>query len=220
MSRGFALPNDERPTMTKSRRFELEYDVDAVGPSGVARVELYRTTDNGAAWKLVQTDPDLKSPIQVAVEGEGVFGYRIVVVSNNGLAGRKPMSGDQADLWIGVDLTAPQARITSAAYGKGARVGQLDIRWDARDAALGERPIALRFSPSPDGPWTTIASGLPNSGQYYWAAGSRTPPEIYLRLEVRDSAGNLGVHRLEHPLKMDGLSPRGRIRGFRPVGSE
>ena len=96
--------------------------------------------------------------------------------------------------------------------------GQLDIRWSANDANLAARPISLLFSDSLSGNWSTIASGLPNTGQYYWRVDARIPDKFYLRLEVRDEAGNATTHQLSEPILSNGLVPKGRIQGLEPVG--
>ena len=60
----------------------------------------------------------------VSVDGEGIFGFRIVVHSGSGLGGRPPADGDLPDIWIGVDLTKPTGRITGAdSGGRGRRTG-------------------------------------------------------------------------------------------------
>lgn len=211
------LPTGEHAEMTNSTRFQLEYDVDAVGPSGVAEVQLWATDDGGQTWRLWGTDDDGTSPMDVAIDEEGIYGFHVVVVSRNGLSGRKPRAGDLADIWVGVDTTPPDARLLSATYGEGADAGKLLVRWDASDAALDLRPITLKFGESPDGPWTIMASALPNSGRYAWTADPHLPPLVYLRLEVRDQAGNVGVHQLKDPIRLDGLAPRARIRGVAPL---
>ena len=213
-----SLPAGERPRMTSSKRFNLDYSVDAVGPAGVEKVELWVTRNNGRDWDLGWVDEDRESPLLVEVENEGIYGFRVVVVGKNGLASQTPRAGDLADLWVGVDATKPIAEITSAAYGSEAYAGQLDIRWTAVDDHLGNRPVTLSFSEKPDGPWTPIASGLPNTGQYLWRVDSRVPAQFYLRLEVRDEAGNVAVHRLDEPLQSAGLTPKGSVRGFAPLG--
>jgi hypothetical protein len=212
------LPPGERPRMTTSKRFNLDYSVDAAGPAGVEKIELWVTRNGGRDWDMDRVDEDRESPLLVEVENEGIYGFRVVIVGKNGLASQMPRSGDLADLWVGVDATKPTVEITSAAYGSEAHAGQLEIRWNASDDHLGSRPVTLSFSAKPDGPWTTIAASLPNSGQYYWRVDSRVPAEFYLRLEVRDEAGNVAVHRLDQPLQSAGLTPKGSIRGFEPVG--
>ena len=213
-----ALPPGERPRMTSSKRFNLDYSVDAAGPAGVEKVELWVTRNGGRDWDLGWVDEDRESPLLVEVEDEGVYGFRVVIVGKNGLASQTPRSGDLADLWVGVDATKPTVEITSAAYGSDEHAGQLEIRWTASDDHLGNRPVTLSFGSQTDGPWTTIAASLPNSGQYYWRVDSRVPDEFYLRIEVRDEAGNVATHRLDQPLQSAGLTPKGSIRGFAPLG--
>jgi hypothetical protein len=200
--------------MTNSKRFALEYDIESVGPGGVADVELWGTNDRGLTWTRWGTDADRKSPYEVDVPVEGIYGFRIVIVSKSGLASPAPQSGDVADLWVGVDVTPPQAELTSVSYGEGAFAGQLDIRWEAHDQGFGARPISLQFSDKCEGPWTTIASGLPNSGQYYWNVDSRVPKKVFIRLEVRDEAGNVTHHKPTQTISLEGLTPGARIKGF------
>lgn len=211
------VPPGERPQMTNATRFRLEYDVDSVGPSGVAEVQLWATADGGQTWRLWGVDEDRESPFDVAVEDEGIFGFRVVIVSQHGLSGRKPRAGELADIWVGVDTTPPEARLTSATYGQGAQAGKLLIAWQAADSYLGDRPITLLFSESPNGPWTVIASALPHTGEFAWPADPQLPADLYLRLEVRDEAGNQTVDQLSEPIRIEGLAPKARIRGVQPL---
>ena len=200
--------------MTNSKRFNLDYSIDAVGPQGVEKVELWVTRNSGQDWEFWSADEDRESPMLVEVPEEGIYGFRIVIVGKNGLTSQAPRPGDPADLWVGVDTTRPNAEITSAAYGKADYAGHLDIRWTATDSSFGARPITLLFSDQPEGPWTTIASGLPNTGQYYWRVDSRVPDQFYLKVEARDEAGNLCEFQLDQPIRSAGLTPRGRIRSL------
>ena len=211
-------PQGSQPRLTSSRRFSLDYDVEAVGPEGVAEVELWGTSDAGRTWVKWGLDPDKQSPFDVEVNGEMLYGFKVVIVGKSGLASHAPQSGDAADIWVGIDLTRPTARLVSAAYGQGDAAGKLDIRWEAADANLTSRPVTLAICDRPDGAFTPIAAGLPNSGQYYWEFDPRTPRNIYLRLEVRDEAGNVAIDQLTEPIRIEGLQPKGRIRGFVPTG--
>jgi hypothetical protein len=212
-------PVGARPRQTSSRRFSLEYDIESVGPEGVSEVELWGTSDGGRTWIKWGSDPDKQSPFDVEVNGEANYGFRIVIIGRNGLATSAPRAGDAADIWVGIDLTRPKGRLLSAQYGQGPAAGKLDIRWEASDSNLSERPITLSISDRPDGPFTPIAAGLPNSGQYFWEFDPRSPRLIFLRLEIRDEAGNVAIDQLTEPIKVEGLEPRGRIRGFSPGGN-
>jgi hypothetical protein len=210
-------PLGSRPRLTASRRFSLDYDVETVGPEGLADVELWGTSDSGRTWSRWGSDPDKQSPMDVEVNGEALYGFKVVIVGKSGLASTAPHAGDAADIWVGIDLTRPAARLVSAAYGQGNAAGKLDIRWEATDANLAARPVTILISDQPDGSFSPIAAGLPNSGQYFWDFDPRSPRLVYLRLEVRDEAGNVAIDQLTEPIKIEGLQPRGRIRGFEPT---
>ncbi len=212
------LPPGESPRMINSRLFDLEYDVDSVGPSGIGRVELWGTRDGGRTWRQFTVDSDHRSPLRVSVDEEGVYGFRVVVTNGAGLGGRPPESGDLPDLWVGVDLTKPLARIISAEQGVGAEAGHIIISWQADDKSLAARPVSLSFAESPTGPWLPIAAGLENTGRYAWLIDRRTPQRLYLRLEVQDEAGNAAVSDSPEAVAIDQSRPTIRVREVRPVG--
>ncbi len=212
------LPPGERPRMINSRLFELEYDVDSVGPSGIGKVELWGTRDGGKNWRRFPLDNSSRSPLLVNVEEEGIYGFRVIVTNGAGIGGKPPRSGDLPDLWIGVDLTKPTARIISAQQGVDGDAGRLIISWQAEDKMLAARPVSFSFRQDGAGPWLPVASGLENTGRYAWPIDNRTPSELYLRLEVRDEAGNVGVYETPEPVTIDQSSPTIRVREIRPVG--
>ena len=45
------------------------------------------------------------------------------------------------------------------------------------------------------------------------------PDRIYLRLEARDEAGNIGIYDTTEPVSLDRHRPEGRIRGVRAIES-
>ncbi len=210
----------ERPRLTRSRRFSLDYEVDSVTPENLGDVELWGTSDGGRSWMKWGSDNDRTSPFEVEVGSEAIYGFRIVIVARNGVSSRPPQAGDAADIWIQVDASPPVVRLTQAAYGDGEHAGQLDLRWEAADANLTDRPITLSFADRPDGPWTTIAAGVPNTGQFWWPFDPRSPRQIYLRIEAKDAAGNVGMYSLPEPISVEGLIPRGRIRALNTPDAE
>ncbi len=197
-----------------SLQFSLDYVLEAVGARGVEAVELYGSLDEGKTWKLWGRDPDKASPFDIEVREEGVFAYRIVVVSSAGLASPRPLSSDLPDIVVVVDKQEPEVRIRGARYGEGDRTGALVILYECHDPNLMDRPITLSFSENVDGPWTTIAGGLRNDGDYVWPADPKLPRAFYLRMDAKDKAGNVSTYILDKAIDAQGLAPRARIRGF------
>lgn len=202
-----------------SNRFSLDFEIEAIGGRGVEAIELYGTTDGGITWNRWGTDPDKASPFDIETKGEGIFGFQIVVVAANGLTSPRPLSGDAPDIVVVVDQTEPEVSITGARYGEADRAGSLVIAYRCQDQYLMSRPITLSFSDTPEGPWTTIAAGLRNLGDYVWPADPQLPRQIYLRIDATDQAGNVGSYVLDQPVDTRGLAPRARIRAFRSISS-
>ncbi len=202
-----------------SQSFSLDYSLNAAAGSALADVELWGTDDGGSTWQKWGSDPDRQSPFDVQVANDGLFGFRMVIVSQSGKVSNRPRNGDNGDAWIFVDTHKPVGKITRAVYGEGHEAGMLVIDYNCIDDNLHDRPITLSYSETLDGPWMTIASALKNTGIYLWKADSDLPETIFLRLEAVDKAGNVCIDVLDLPINVHGLSPRGRIQGFRPIAN-
>jgi len=207
----------QNPYYCKSRAFSLDYSADALGGNSLSEVELWGTEDSGQTWQKWGTDPDRTSPFDVRVGNDGLFGFRMVLVGRNGLVAGQPKPGEPADVWIHVDTELPTCKITRAVYGDGSEKGMLVIDYTCIDPQLADEPISLSYSTKREGPWTEFASGLRNTGLYLWKVDSSVPSQVFLKLEAVDKAGNTATHSMELPIDIRGLSPRGRIQGFRPI---
>ncbi len=204
--------------MISTKRFRLDYAINAIDPSGVAKVDLWMTRDNGREWTLWGSDPDSVSPFPVQVNDEGRYGFRVVIHSKDGLTGQGPSRGDPPDMYVHVDSQPPLAKITSVPYGRGNEAGRLVVNWSVSDPFISLRPIRLSYSRGATGPWTVIEDGLRNVGRYVWKVEPNVPERIFLKIEATDQAGNVGVHQLSQSIDISGLVPRGTIRGVVPVG--
>jgi hypothetical protein len=144
-------PTKANTQIISTKRFRLNYDINAIDPSGVGKVDLYITQNQGRSWTLWGQDPDNQSPFPVEVQDQGLYGFRVVVHSKDGLVGVGPSSGDDADMWVRVDTQPPLVQITSVPYGRGDEAGQLVINYRASDDFLVLRPVRLSYSRSPKG---------------------------------------------------------------------
>lgn len=210
------IPEDQ-VRHTRLKTFELAYEIDSLGSQGISAVELWGSRDGGQTWSNWGTDEDRESPFDIETSGEGLYGFRIVVVGKNGLTSAIPQPGEAADIYVRVDQSAPLVHLTAARYGQDQEAGSLIIEYNCRDENLDPRPISLAFSGEPNGPWTTIATGLENTGRYAWPADPRLPKQIYLRIEAIDRSGNVGLESTPKPIDVRGLAPSAKIRGFRPI---
>lgn len=204
--------------VTRSRRFNLDYEITDAGDSGVARVELWMTQDGGRSWSAFMTDEDRQSPILVELDAEGSFGFRLLIHNGVGASSRPPQPGDEPDLMVTVDATAPQGSLRDVTFGEGGQRGLLDVAWQISDANLDESSLRLSYADRPIGPWLPLGVPTivgPSRGQ--WQIDFRLPPEIYLKLEVKDRAGNAGEIIHPHPVRTVPKPPAGRIQAVRPI---
>jgi hypothetical protein len=150
----------------------------------------------------------------VTVDEDGVYGYRLHAVSKQGVAGPKPRSGDQPDVWVCVDSVIPEVEITSIQL-EGRDAPTLLIHWIVRDRWLAERPITIEYRAPGDTNWQPVVAGLPNTGAYVWQLDERLPPQVLLRITVRDRAGNEAFAQSPSTVPTHGRAPAVKVRNLR-----
>jgi hypothetical protein len=199
--------------IVKDREVTLDFSLAKVGPSGVGSVELYLTRDDGQTWKRYADIPEPVVPMPgghcqrtLQLPGEGVFGLFLVVKSRAGLGKPPPREGTPPQIRIEVDTTAPVAQLFAPIPDPDRRDAIL-ITWNASDRNLAPAPITLEWSQELKGPWQTIAADLPNSGKHSWQLPPTMPDRVFLRLRVRDTAGNEGIAVTNEPQLVDLSEP-------------
>src|SRR5207249_5102091 len=105
----------------------LDYQIEQMGASGVGKVEIWITMDQGRTWQKHCEDVDHKSPAEVDLPGEGLYGLSLVVTNGRGFGGTPPSAGDTPDWWIEVDLTRPLAELNHVRPGSADEAGALHI---------------------------------------------------------------------------------------------
>ena len=91
------------------------------------------------------------------------------------------------------------------------------ISYASDDPLLEPRGGRLQFSPNATGPWATVADGLEATGRYLWNPDRSVPARVYLRIEVADTAGNVGAAVTTEPVPVGGGRPIGQLGGLRPL---
>src|SRR5262249_47737473 len=200
-----------RKRVVNSRKFQIGYKLQDVGPSGVSSVELYITDDNGATWYHYGADEDKCSPFVVEVPREGIYGFALGVQSGAGLASDPPQNGDAPVLVVAVDLTPPRLELLPLEQGRGKDADKLLISWRCSDELLSEKPVSLFFSPTGQAPWLPISEAIENTGSYVWSSDPQVASRFYLRIEARDLAGNVQIVESRQPVVVDLSRPTAKI---------
>lgn len=193
-------------------RASMDYRIDQVGPSGVGKVEIWITSDQGQTWQRLGEDADRHSPADIDLPGDGLFGVRLVITNGSGFGGSPPARGDQPSAWIEVDTTPPfvQLREVDPITDGGA----LTIHWTAKDKNLASEPINLYYRSRQEGTWQVVARGLKNDGAYRWTFPRNVGSQFYFKIEVADQAGNVSTVETNNPVALDMVEPRASVLGI------
>jgi hypothetical protein len=208
-------------SMVKSRRFQLNYKIDDVGPSDISRVEVYVTRDGGKVWRKYDQDAPKQPPCIVDVPEEGRYGFTLVARSGVDLGEHPPKSGDLPQFWVEVDETKPIVKLIGVDVGRGIDQGNLSVTWTASDKYLGPNPINISYAKTPEGPWVVAVPNLPNTGRYVWRMpADGLPYQFFVKVEASDLAGNIGAAETTAAVKVDLSTPKARVIGVdvSPVG--
>ena len=209
----------DRPTDRKfinTTHAQVEYRVDKVGPSGLGKVEVFMTRDRGNTWEKLADCPNKRSPVEVDLPGEGVFGLRMVLSNGNGIGGHTPRPGERPQFYIEVDATSPTVQILPYEIVAGANA--LDIRWTATDANLGAEPVSIYYRTRADSNWQIMARNLKNDGVYRWTFPRDVGGQIFYKLEVVDMAGNMTKVETPTPIMLDQTEPEATLLDIVGVG--
>jgi hypothetical protein len=223
----------------KSPRFDLNYQLEG-GPSGIARVDLYVTRDDGRSWIRWSTHSGSESPVKVILdtkfnqELEGEYGFRLVPVSGAGLSEGAPVAGSTPEMKVQLDTTSPIIKVYQPTPDINNR-GALMLHWEATDRNFGKEPISIEYSENPTGPWKPVTGGdavipvagggmtpttrVANTGNYSWQLPANLQtPKVYLKFVAVDLAGNRSEVTTPNPILVDLLKPKAKIQGITPTG--
>jgi hypothetical protein len=220
--------------IVKAREVQLNFTVAKVGPSGLGNADVYVTLDKGASWKKLPGELPINLPanadlhgaepvsgsVSVQLPAEGtIYGFIVAVKSKAGLAPPPPKPGDAPEILVELDTTAPKAQMFKPQPDPN-QPDTLLLGWEAKDRNLAENPITLEWAEQKNGPWNPIGAGpMPNSGQFgqfAWRLPPQMPSRVYLRLTVRDLAGNEARAETDKPVLIDLSVPQTKIIGVAP----
>jgi hypothetical protein len=224
--------NSSAVRIVRSREVRIDFTVGKVGPSGLGNAIIYVTLDQGRSWKAMPGEvpislppggdshgPEVSGSVSVQLPAEGIiYGFIVAVKSKAGLALPPPKPGDPPQALVEWDKTPPTGQLFKPQPDP-SQSNTLVLAWEVKDRNLAEKPITLEWAEHKDGSWTPISEApLSNTpSQYSWHLPDRLPPRVYLRLTMRDQAGNESRAQTDTPVLIDLSVPQTRITGIAPA---
>jgi hypothetical protein len=222
-------PPEEEPTppqthslpplrLVNKKQARIDFEVPHAGRSGLGSVDVYTTTDEGKTWEKAPADRNVTLPISsknhnpgpvsgsvtVTLPSDGkVYGFYLVVKNCAGVGNTLPNPGDAPQVRIERDTVVPEAELHPIKPDPN-NPSAVVLSWKAKDRNLASHPISLEWAPRREGPWTAIGEPhMANTGHYTWKVSEEIPSRVYLRLSVRDRAGNVAVAQTPGHLVID-----------------
>jgi hypothetical protein len=215
---------------------KLRYELKRVGPSGIGGVEVWLTRDDGATWEPYAkvkerevTAESVQGPQERDFEfsddkrvpfPDGIYGLTLVVKNRAGV-GRTPRPGDAPEIRVEIDTAKPVVQLFQPMPDP-QNPSLLLLKWSAEDKNLMENPVNLEYAETAQGPWLPIETNLKNAGRFAsptvtgdfsWKVPAGAPVQVYLRVRVRDKAGNEGIAVTPTPQFIDLVEPEGALIG-------
>lgn len=101
-----------------------------------------------------------------------------------------PMIADRTVTALFADTTAPAAQLLAPNGGEGWEIGSSrSITWSASDG-VGVVSVSLDYSRDEGATWTSIATGLPNTGSHAWTVPAPSTSRGRVRVTAHDAAGH------------------------------
>lgn len=197
--------------LVNTKRITLNFEVKDAGPAGVSGVELWYTRDC-REWKKYDA-PTKAQAYVIEVDEEGVYGFTLLAKGDNGVGKEPPRACEPPQVWVVVDLSKPDVRLTEVTPGPSK---QITLGWRASDKNLSRQPISLYYAEKEDGPWKVVAANLENTGKFVWQA----PPGLartHFKVEAADLAGNVGQATSGKPVLLETAMPTVSITNVDPA---
>jgi hypothetical protein len=200
--------------LVNSKRISFNYEVH--DGSGKAAVAVWCTQDL-KSWKKVETQKHSATACIVAVKEDGLYGF--ILRANSDDPQDRPVTGDLPQVWVAVDTTRPVVKMLGTEMDESAKSPTLVLRWSAQDRNFGPRPMTLCYAEKLEGPWTTLAANVENTGHYEWVLPPLAPVGVYLRIQATDLMGNVGLAQTVHKLLLPQIQVVSAEMPVQPAGA-
>lgn len=189
------VERETRLFFSRSRSIPIPFKLE---PEKTGEVFLLVSRDQGKTWHLGAREPSTEHSFHFQAPDDGIYWFSIRLMDVKGRLKSDP-NRIKPMMRVCVDTTAPTVKLFQPEW---VNPKTIHLSWQAKDANLEENPITLEWAENKDGPWRLIGDGAPNCGFYDWPLPRRLPSECYLRIRVRDKAGNEACAATEKPISL------------------
>ncbi len=208
----------------RDRTVAIDFDVDRRGPSGVKKIEMYYTQDDGQNWVKYSESLNTNPPLQLDLpKADGLYGFCMVLYSGVGQSEGPPQRGDPPHFRLLVDRTLPQVAMYAPVLDPN-QPNALLLRYKANDANLVPDSVALFWRAQTNQPWQPISPAARHPAaqadgviECSWTITPEIPNNVYLKVTARDQAGNVGEFVTRDPVMVDLNKPIARVKAVVPA---
>lgn len=180
---------DETPLFySLSRSIQIPFNIDLKNQDKIKELILCMSTDLGQTWYQVGKKPATERFFLFPAPGDGTYWFLIQQVDKQGRLEPADPHRAKPAMRICVDTTPPEV----ALQAEGDK-NTINLTWVAEDANLEDKSVRqIQFALHKDGPWSDpiISGPLPNTGHNNWNLAGLSLSDFYVRIQVRDKAGN------------------------------
>ncbi|MFH1707324.1 MAG: tetratricopeptide repeat protein [Planctomycetota bacterium] len=176
------------------------------GPAGIKEVEIWSTVDSGTTWERAAVITDAAVALTVTVAVDGVYGFRTVVVGNNGKREAAPKTGDAPQLVYTIDTHAPVIKLLASAAGTTIKPGEsVEVSWEISDPNLDPEATNVLFSDDGGGNWKIISEPGSMAGRHTVVGSVYVTPAVF-KVAAGDRAGNRSVQVMAFSVAGEGAA--------------
>jgi RNA polymerase sigma factor (sigma-70 family) len=189
------VPRDFRAEMifVSTRSFALPLRVDPAMREKIGGFILYVSKDNGQTVEIADRKPPTAQRFHYQAPGDGIYWFVVGTESKEGRARPIDVPMDSPAIRIWVDTMRPEAKLQLVQRRKGT----ISVRWDVDDENLDKLSIQLEYQRIDDKEWTKLPIKPATEGHHDWNIPDDI--EVWVRLRVRDKAGNESIATLSIP---------------------
>ncbi len=198
------------PSLSATDSVTLDVQSDDGDGSGVAQIMLWVSHDNGATWAPAGSTPAGK-PV-VFQSTSGTYGLFVSAVDRAGNEGAKPMPGQAPQARLTIESRRPLVRLKTLLSGATLAGGAtLPIEWEAISPHAADRGISIYLSQDGGNTWSTVASGLANTGACIWTVPRTNSVNCLIKVVLQDDTGETGFAESLKTFSIDSTRPKSAI---------